>query len=351
MDSDEFDGEPPSNDRAEDRQATGSDTSTHSQRLSLHGIEDLANPEHLGNREASTASITKENLHSSWTQETEAVSHFGIESNENAQFGYHRDWAEGSLTSQTSHPSNHSPQHLARADSDGSTSTGATPNEELTESKFFSHDEAQSLYMSAMSKGGDESFIPNMPGGWDSFGTSRVSDSEHASSVGPKDAISSSSQNLEPQDEGNTSTPKQGLQTGSYFEDQQASQSIQSESQFPNMDNPSIPSPTNTNKSGEMQKVVLNVDKVSIWLPTLASLENPSPTPPKMSLEKTDSENQSIGIILCADKDHVDVEIALQDINKPIGVADYQLSLPKKELQTLLLNELQAGEQQNERFE
>lgn len=45
---------------------------------------------------------------------------------------------------------------------------------------------------------------------------------------------------------------------------------------------------------------------------------------------------------LCADKDHLDVEIALQDINKPIGVAQYQLLLPKDELQTLILNEINA---------
>lgn len=61
-------------------------------------------------------------------------------------------------------------------------------------------------------------------------------------------------------------------------------------------------------------------------------------------LEKGENENPSIGIILCADKDHLDVEIALQDINKPIGVAEYQLLLPKDELQTLVLNEINATE-------
>ncbi len=61
-------------------------------------------------------------------------------------------------------------------------------------------------------------------------------------------------------------------------------------------------------------------------------------------LEKGESENQSIGIILCADKDHLDVEIALQDINKPIGVAEYQLLLPKDKLQTLLADEIKAVE-------
>ncbi len=63
-------------------------------------------------------------------------------------------------------------------------------------------------------------------------------------------------------------------------------------------------------------------------------------------LEKGKNENQSIGIILCADKDHVDVEIALQDVNKPIGVAEYQLLLPKAELETLLLAEIKAMEQE-----
>ena len=64
-------------------------------------------------------------------------------------------------------------------------------------------------------------------------------------------------------------------------------------------------------------------------------------------LEKGENENPSIGIILCADKDHLDVEIALQDVNKPIGVVEYQLLLPKEELQTLLLTEIHASENEN----
>lgn len=59
-------------------------------------------------------------------------------------------------------------------------------------------------------------------------------------------------------------------------------------------------------------------------------------------LEKGENENPSIGIILCADRDHLDVEIALQDISKPIGVAEYQLLLPKDELQALLIQEINA---------
>jgi predicted nuclease of restriction endonuclease-like (RecB) superfamily len=67
--------------------------------------------------------------------------------------------------------------------------------------------------------------------------------------------------------------------------------------------------------------------------------------------EKGENENPSIGIILCADKDHLDVEIALQDINKPIGVAEYQLLLPKDKLQSMLLTEIKAIEQENKNQE
>ena len=56
-------------------------------------------------------------------------------------------------------------------------------------------------------------------------------------------------------------------------------------------------------------------------------------------LEKSTDENPSIGIILCAEKDHLEVEVALQDIHKPIGVAVYQL-LPQEELQRIILNEM-----------
>ncbi len=64
-------------------------------------------------------------------------------------------------------------------------------------------------------------------------------------------------------------------------------------------------------------------------------------------LEKGENENSSIGIILCADKDRLDMEIALQDVNKPIGVAEYQLLLPKEELQTLLIQEINSIEAEN----
>ena len=55
---------------------------------------------------------------------------------------------------------------------------------------------------------------------------------------------------------------------------------------------------------------------------------------------KMKDENPSIGLILCASKDNVDVEIALRDVNKPIGIAEYRLHLPMKQIKELISEEI-----------
>ncbi|MDR2834405.1 MAG: PDDEXK nuclease domain-containing protein [Streptococcaceae bacterium] len=55
---------------------------------------------------------------------------------------------------------------------------------------------------------------------------------------------------------------------------------------------------------------------------------------------KQEDENLSIGIILCASKGKVDIELALRDFNKPIGVAEYQLQFPEKEIKELIRREI-----------
>ena len=57
-------------------------------------------------------------------------------------------------------------------------------------------------------------------------------------------------------------------------------------------------------------------------------------------LEKVPDENHSIGIVLCAGKDHLEVELALQDVNKPIGVAEFQYLLPQNKLEAMITNEI-----------
>lgn len=40
---------------------------------------------------------------------------------------------------------------------------------------------------------------------------------------------------------------------------------------------------------------------------------------------KTKEDNPSIGILLCKEKNKVKAEYALKDINKPIGISEYEL--------------------------
>lgn len=65
---------------------------------------------------------------------------------------------------------------------------------------------------------------------------------------------------------------------------------------------------------------------------------------------KTDADNPTIGIVLCQQKNKIEVEYALRGISQPIGVAEYQLSkeIPdeiKSELPTIeeIENELAAN--------
>lgn len=64
-------------------------------------------------------------------------------------------------------------------------------------------------------------------------------------------------------------------------------------------------------------------------------------------LEKGKDENPSIGIILCAEKDNVEVELTLEGVAKPIGVADYKLILPQKELKQLISEEIKIFNQES----
>ena len=68
-------------------------------------------------------------------------------------------------------------------------------------------------------------------------------------------------------------------------------------------------------------------------------------------IERGADENRSIGIILCAEKDRVEVELALEDMGKPIGVADYQLIVPKEKLQKVLADEIKAFSEEKENKE
>ena len=44
------------------------------------------------------------------------------------------------------------------------------------------------------------------------------------------------------------------------------------------------------------------------------------------SFVKEETDNPTLGILLCRTKDNLEVEFALRDINKPIGVSQFELT-------------------------
>ncbi len=70
---------------------------------------------------------------------------------------------------------------------------------------------------------------------------------------------------------------------------------------------------------------------------------------------KHKNDNPSIGILLCKKKDKIEVEYALRDINKPLGISEYKLTeaipenlksqLPSiEELENKLIEKLKKGD-------
>ncbi|KAJ5606527.1 hypothetical protein N7510_009308 [Penicillium lagena] len=188
------------------------------------------------------------------------------------------------------------PQHKSRSSiPSGSGSAGSapeTPNADLSESKFFSHDEAQSLYMSAISGGPGGSFMPKTPGGWDSFNDGNV---ERTSQDVVKPPHSYPGEEAEPahhdQDEGTTSTPKHSAPSNSYLDEHQGSDDLQAQSQSASPDRVSTGSSPSFGKPSELRKPICNIDKVLVWLPSPPPDEGLSgDSSPSLARQRADSD-------------------------------------------------------------
>ncbi|CAG7990484.1 unnamed protein product [Penicillium salamii] len=196
---------------------------------------------------------------------------------QHAQYHGNHDENEDSRRLQTS-ASSHSSAPPLEPDSPDSKELA---HSDLIESKYFSHDEAQSLYMSAISQEPTASFMPNMPGAWDTFdGTShsKTSLGDHAPSEVPaiEETIS------QPQGEAMTTT------TASLGEPTIEQQGLadQAQSQSSLKDRPSTPNCPDLLGIDEIRKPVLAIAKVLLWVSPPAS-ENDAPSQHPMSEQET----------------------------------------------------------------
>ncbi|KAL4875033.1 hypothetical protein BJY04DRAFT_202739 [Aspergillus karnatakaensis] len=170
------------------------------------------------------------------------------------------------------------PQQIALSpyETDGSDSASSYFNDELSESKLFSNEEAQSMYMSAMSHGSDSrSFIPSIPGAWDSPEatlSTHATQRPHASSH----QIESSTVGQEDQDTTPISTPKPADHPKTY------------PSGYGGLDEPhendyelsdkQSESPLSLNEISDVTKRLLIIDRVTIWVPAKHDREHQDPS-------------------------------------------------------------------------
>ncbi|KAL4780588.1 autophagy-related protein 2 [Aspergillus varians] len=161
------------------------------------------------------------------------------------------------------------PRLIPESPSETSSSGSASGyfNDELLESKLFSNEEAQSMYMSAMSHGSDSrSFMPNIPGAWESpeatltGGTSRHGDS-------PNHLDEATTMGQDEQDTTPVSTPKPTDDEGKYSLKHAAFNDTRELYSEPT-DKYSIQSSSVVNETTDVAKRFLHVDRVTIWIPS-----------------------------------------------------------------------------------
>ncbi|KAJ5570582.1 uncharacterized protein N7459_010012 [Penicillium hispanicum] len=283
---DDFDVEPHAFVQTERDQLTESGGSFHSQNPSVHASGFL--PEYGDAKSLSMGLASPQSAHAPYTCDAQRGDQASVGASNSAQympaFDEHDDNAAYRMRS-SQHPS----QISAPPSESGSTASDpATPHADLLESKYFSHDEAQSLYMSAMSQGPGTSFIPNMPGAWDSFDTPRTIDNrpeDHTNIAEPANDLTSTQ---EANDEARASTPKLTVRSDSPYAEQQPSDGTSPQAPSVVPDRASIDSSSILHKTTEMRKPILNVDRIFIWLPSPPDDASAGHTSPQVSLERAD---------------------------------------------------------------
>ncbi|KAJ5679832.1 hypothetical protein N7462_008076 [Penicillium macrosclerotiorum] len=256
--------------------------------LPLHSTESTANDENI--EYSHMPSLSAESLHGLRTYKSPQESSSRLSTHATLQNSTYLNDEEYNSTPRMSAFSNTFQASAPPSESGSAVSEGTASNADLMESKYFSHDEAQSLYMSAMTQGDfSESFVPNMPGAWDSSDSGDKA--KNASESMNKDFGPNDDNNPIPgsQDEATPSTPKLTATTDSHFAEEQSSEENQTSSQYLSTDKAST-SPYPLQKATETRKPIFYVDKILIWLPSLIEEETAEFASPKIPTERTDSD-------------------------------------------------------------
>jgi autophagy-related protein 2 len=166
-------------------------------------------------------------------------------------------------------------------------SSQSEPDEDLSESKLFSHEEAESMYMSAISHTSG-SYAPDMPGAWGSSAFSRSGREPHrpeqisAAQAATERDTAASGEHMET----GVSTPKLNAQVGTLptnddilgtsqrsLENLQSSFRLQSETEESRSNSLS----GSLHGEAEVAHKIVDINKVSIWIPLDESDDDAEP--------------------------------------------------------------------------
>lgn len=288
---DDLDDEPPAVMQSRRGQMAERGESSYHLGLALRSNPGLAESTDLGHTGIASQA---ESSHGPQTYSSQEASRYGFRSDiapQSSEHG-HRYAHDAFSISQQDFPSS-SHQESAPPSEAGSVSDAAgTPGANLTESKYFSHDEAQSLYMSAISQGTGESFVPNMPGAWDSFHPGEKAGSPAEDREKRMEPIYDAHVRNDEQDELAASTPQLNVPSDSYFGEQR--EPSQTPSRPTVADVATTPSLPALHKPSEMRKPILDVDKILIWLPSSSDGAEPDAAVPKIPVERTESDPKDL---------------------------------------------------------
>jgi autophagy-related protein 2 len=158
------------------------------------------------------------------------------------------------------------------SDVQSSPASSPQPNADLTESQLFTHDEAESMYMSAVSAAPMEStHQQQIPGGWDSSSASSKSTNSDTSGSVPEEMISGSILEPLPEVDDGCVTPRPSS----------------AQSRAPSLQAAQARTPIEHTATRKQAKVFLTIDEVTVWFPL--GLDNNSDSAQSEGLTTEDS--------------------------------------------------------------
>jgi autophagy-related protein 2 len=161
-----------------------------------------------------------------------------------------------------------------------------TPNrgkDDLSESKTLNHEDAESMYMSAIS-GQADSNTPNIPGGWQSSPPSSQGALSDTSGPIPEAMYSGSILGVIPEPEGGYETPRPSSP-------QSAVSPSYTRSNTDGEKKPHSASASSVDPSSRLAKLFLAIDEITVWFPL--GLE-PNSEPPPLAEQKPDTAFSSV---------------------------------------------------------